>query len=389
MFASLFWVVLLLCDSRHNLPKKYMAVFLSISFINYLSHASFFLFEYKLYAFLDNLWVFTSLAGYPLYYYYIRLLTRDEKINWRWSWILLPSILLSLFSFVLYFAMSEEELKCFVLNYMYHKDGDIDSSSTLVDLQILRTKIFKVVYVVQVALVVIYGLRLLSDYNRRLNEFYSNIHGRDLTQFKLLLFALLFASAVSSVSNLVGKDFFIDKGLLLAIPSILHTAFIYWIAFASFNQHLTISDFQRDIEEYEKQKHQQAAKSKDTKQQPISQEQPVEIYEDIAKLLEDIVVAERLFTNPDLRISDLALRLNTNRSYISRTISEVMGSDFCNWINSYRIDYAKQLLDESQQLSDMPLEKIAERSGFTNLTTFYRAFKKHTKQTPGDYLKTL
>ena len=103
MFACLFWAVLLLCEKRRNLPKKYMVVFLFVSFINYFAHASFFLFEYKLYAFLDNLWVFTSLAGYPFFYYYIRLLTRDEKIDWKWSWILLPSILLSLFSFILYF----------------------------------------------------------------------------------------------------------------------------------------------------------------------------------------------------------------------------------------------------------------------------------------------
>ena len=284
--------------------------------------------------------------------------------------------------------MSEAELRSFVVDYMYREERSVHNLSTLVKLQVLRTKIFKVVYVVQVVFVVVYGLRLLTDYNKRLTEFYSNVQGRDLTQFKHLLFAFLFASTVSSISNLLGKDFFIDKGSLLAIPSILHTVFIYWIAFAGFNQHLTISDFQKDIKEYRRQKKEQAEVKKAGQPTGDSSEPQEEKYDDIAKLLEDMVGREKLFINPDLRISDLALRLNTNRSYISRTVNEVMHTDFCNWINTYRINYAKQLMSDPNQ-SNLSLEKIAEQSGFSNLTTFYRVFKKHTKQTPGNYLNTL
>ena len=71
MFVALFWAILLLLNKKRNLPQLYLAVFLMLSCVNYMAHASFFLYEYKLFAFLDNLWVFTSLAGYPLYYYYI------------------------------------------------------------------------------------------------------------------------------------------------------------------------------------------------------------------------------------------------------------------------------------------------------------------------------
>lgn len=387
MFACLFWAVLLLLDKQRNLPRKYLVFFLFISFVNYLTHASFFLFEHKLFAFLDNIWVFTSLALYPLYYYYIHLLTRDEKIDWKWLWILIPAFLLSLFSFVLYFLMSEDELRYFI-NYMYHhEEGSIYNFSTLVNLQILRTKVFKGIFIIQVVLVVVYGFRLLTNYNKQLAEFYSNVEERDLTQFKHLLFAFLFASGVSIISSLMGKDFFINKGHLLAIPSIFHTTFIYWIAFAGFNQHLIISDFQKDIEEYRLQK-KQLTKALRTEQQTEENEHSEERYDNIAKLLENIVVGEKLFTNPDLRISDLALRLNTNRSYISRTVNETMHTDFCSWVNNYRINHAKELMSNSEQ-SNLSLEKIAEDSGFANLTTFYRVFKKHTKQTPGEYLKTL
>jgi hypothetical protein len=118
MFVALFWAILLLLNKKRNLPQLYLAVFLMLSCVNYMAHASFFLYEYKLFAFLDNLWVFTSLAGYPLYYYYIRLLTRDPKIDWKWCWILIPAFSLSLFSFILYFSMSQEELSIFIHQIM-------------------------------------------------------------------------------------------------------------------------------------------------------------------------------------------------------------------------------------------------------------------------------
>lgn len=373
MFVALFWVILLLLDKRHNLPQLYLAFFLFMSFINYLTHASFFLFEYKVFAFLDNLWVFTSLSGYPLYYYYLRLLTRDTRIRWKWCWILIPSLSLSLFSFVIYFLMSDEELYLFIHHFMYH-EGQYDVQlPLLVRLQVFRTYLFKWIFAIQLIAVVVMGFRLITHYDKRLAHFYSDMQGRDLTSFKKLLIAFLFASLISILSSAIGKDFFIDKGLLMAVPSVLHSVFLYWVAFAGFNQRFTISDFKRDIEEYRKQRLQGET---DNKVEPSN----------ISLLLNDIVIREMLFTRSDLKISDLALRLNTNRSYISRAINDEMHTDFCSWVNHYRINYAQELLDDFQQ-SNLSMEVVAEKSGFANLTTFYRVFKKHTNMTPGDYLR--
>ena len=241
----------------------------------------------------------------------------------------------------------------------------------MVRLQILRTELFKVIFIVQVLLVVAKSLKLIKQYEKRIKEFYSNMQGRDLSSFRTLLFAFLFASLVSILSSAIGKDYFIDKGYLLIFPSVLHSAFLYWIAYAGLRQQFTISDFNRDIKEYKRQKQQSKSSSK-TKGSNLSQ------------LLNKIVVEEMLFTKNDLKISDLSLRLNTNRSYISRVINKEMHTDFCTWINQHRIDYAQELLKANSNLS---LEEIAEKAGFSNLTTFYRVFKIHMNMTPGDYLR--
>lgn len=373
MFVCLFWVILLLSDSNRNLPKNYLAFFLSLSVINYFVHAAFFNRQYGLFGFMENLWVFTSLSGYPLYYYYIRLLTRDIKINWRWSWILLPSLTLSVFSFVIYFAMSPEELNIFVRGVMYHEQGFTEPYPLLVRLQILRTSLFKAFFLVQVILSVYFGYRLISRYNKEVREFYSNTGGKDLSPVKWILFAFLFASIVSLASNAIGKDFFIDKGLLIAIPSLTHSLFLFFIGYVGYHQDFTIANFTRDVNDYNRailaatEKKQSILKDKITKQR-----------------LFDLLQKSELYKNPELRITDIALMLGTNRTYISRIVNEEMQTNFCDWVNSFRVEYVKRIM-KNPEFNSLSMLQIAEMSGFSSLSAFYRVFKAKEGIAPGEY----
>lgn len=373
MFVSLFWVMLLLIDSNRNLSKNYLAFFFSLTAINYFAHAAFFNREYSLFAFMDNIWVFTSLSAYPLYYYYVRLLTRDVKIDLRWSWILLPSLTLSVFSFVVYFAMSPEELDVFIHGIMYHEQGYTKPYSQLVNLQIFRTLLFKSIFLIQVIASVYFGYRLIAQYNKEVREFYSNTGGKDLSPLKLVLLAFLFASFISLASGVLEKDFFIDKGFLIAIPSLTHSLFLFFIGYVGYHQNFTVANFFDDVNDYKK----KLQIAKEIKQSTL---------ENIItkKQLYDLVVENELYKNPELRITDLALMLATNRTYVSRIVNEEMKTNFCDWVNSFRIEYVKETM-EDPDFNHLSLLEIAEMSGFSSLSAFYRVFKEKEGVTPGKY----
>lgn len=373
LLVCLFWITMLLCNSRTNLPKRYLAFFLILSSINYLVHATFFNHAYRLFAFMDNIWIFTSLAGYPLYYYYIRLLTHDLKINWRWSWILLPSIALSAFSFFIYFSTSPNDIQAYIHSVMYHEEGYTQPRPLLMTLETFKDGAFKVIFPIQVFLSVYFGYRLISQYNKTLKDFYSNTGGKDLSHIKWLLFAFIFASIISVISSQIGKDFFINKGVLLAIPSVTHSLFLFFIGYVGFRQDFTITDFANDLNSTNK----------------------IELYEDedfalsqtISKQqLNQLLEEKELFKDPELRISDIALMLGTNRTYISRIINETMQINFCDWVNCYRITHAKKLM-ESPDSNDLTLSEISEKSGFKSISTFYRLFKEKEGIPPGEYRK--
>jgi YesN/AraC family two-component response regulator len=65
-------------------------------------------------------------------------------------------------------------------------------------------------------------------------------------------------------------------------------------------------------------------------------------------------------------------------SHIINTESEKNFNDF---LNEFRIDHFKKLLENDQ----FSIEGMAYESGFKSKTSFYRAFKKSTGQTPLQY----
>ncbi|MFT3738077.1 MAG: two-component regulator propeller domain-containing protein [Breznakibacter sp.] len=94
---------------------------------------------------------------------------------------------------------------------------------------------------------------------------------------------------------------------------------------------------------------------------------------------------DHAFLNPDLKIGDLADRLDCSVHELSQVINQHLGQSFSEFINHYRIEEVKRRL-QSDEYSRFTLLAIAESCGFNSKTSFYRVFKKETGMTPAEYL---
>lgn len=90
---------------------------------------------------------------------------------------------------------------------------------------------------------------------------------------------------------------------------------------------------------------------------------------------------ERIYLNPQLRLSDVAARANSNRTYVSRLLNDNHGKTFFEFVNEYRVKYAKSLLKRT----DDKLDVIADQSGFSSRQSFHRVFSKMAGCTPEQY----
>ena len=98
-------------------------------------------------------------------------------------------------------------------------------------------------------------------------------------------------------------------------------------------------------------------------------------------VVERVVEEQRLYLKKGITLYDVAQALNTNRTYVSRYMSQVRGQTFYDYINQLRIERVS--LPMMQEHPEYKLEHVAEKSGFGCVSTFRRAFVKYTGQMPG------
>jgi AraC-like DNA-binding protein len=98
-----------------------------------------------------------------------------------------------------------------------------------------------------------------------------------------------------------------------------------------------------------------------------------------------VVVAEKAFADPELSLTDLAKKLNTNISILSKAINKSFGMNFNDFINYYRVQAIIEKLKAGEQKTQTLLG-IAFDCGFNSKATFNRAFKKVTSVSPKEWL---
>lgn len=104
--------------------------------------------------------------------------------------------------------------------------------------------------------------------------------------------------------------------------------------------------------------------------------------------IESILETQQLYQNPELTLTDVAKKLNTNAAIISKTINQGFGLNFNDFINNYRIEAVKNSFKQGEHKKSTLLG-IAFDCGFNSKATFNRAFKKNTGLSPKDFIEKL
>ncbi|MCG8565699.1 MAG: helix-turn-helix domain-containing protein, partial [Desulfobacterales bacterium] len=104
--------------------------------------------------------------------------------------------------------------------------------------------------------------------------------------------------------------------------------------------------------------------------------------ESIAQTLHSLMEKDRLYTREDLTQQELAEQLGISPHQLSQILTQHMGTRFYTLVNHYRIKEAKTLLLAQP---DLKILSIAHTVGFNTPSAFYRAFKKETQLSPGQF----
>ncbi|HAS44332.1 MAG TPA: hypothetical protein DCS93_27895 [Microscillaceae bacterium] len=115
---------------------------------------------------------------------------------------------------------------------------------------------------------------------------------------------------------------------------------------------------------------------------------PVDFSQKYIHLIQTAMEEDKLYLKPGFSLQALAEVCQTSTVNISHILNNHLHTSFNDLVNKYRVEEVKGRL-KTPQAQQLTLFAIAQEAGFTSKTTFYRAFKKITQQTPNAYLKSI
>ncbi len=110
-----------------------------------------------------------------------------------------------------------------------------------------------------------------------------------------------------------------------------------------------------------------------------------------AKLLKklDNFEAKKSYLSKHCSLNEVAKKLKTNTSYLSKLVNAHKGKSFTAYITDLRVNYAIKRLKEDKKFRSYTIDSIAQEIGFNRSESFSRAFKNKTGLYPSYFIKNL
>ncbi len=103
----------------------------------------------------------------------------------------------------------------------------------------------------------------------------------------------------------------------------------------------------------------------------------------IAEKIDAAMTHDQLYLDPDLSLHKLANHVAISPNYITQTLNQTIGESFFDYVNRWRINAAKPQIIAA----DRTIIAVALGVGFNARSSFYKAFRRETGQTPSEYRK--
>lgn len=318
------------------------------------------------YPFLIGLHIPYPLLHGPLLYLYTLALTSKNK-NRKWYWSLHGLLPFGFYAYLIPFFLLPIQEKIWVL-----KNNGIGYESFIHVCSIAIT-VFGTGYIIA-------SLYALRKYRKSMVNDFSFTERINLSWLRYLIYGI----AVIWIFVILGWDQVIFGSATLFVCLLgffgIRQVGVFskknsWDAIEVTNNRASLLANKEELEENEKVKY---AKSS------LTQIEGEEINTSLNKLMQQ----EKLFTNPELRLSDVAEALKVHPNTLSQVINTYEGQNFYDYINHQRIEEFKKivLLAENQKFT---LISLAYDCGFNSKPSFNRNFKKVTGISPTTYLKQL
>lgn len=111
-----------------------------------------------------------------------------------------------------------------------------------------------------------------------------------------------------------------------------------------------------------------------------------EVVSHLKNELHSLMEDQKLYTDVNLSLDTLATALELNPKQLSMVLNNVLGKNFYDFVNHYRVKEVKERLKDLSS-RNLTIEAIANQAGFKSKSSFNAAFKKQVHMTPREFMR--
>lgn len=343
-----FGIILWRSQGPHAIANRFLAAIL-------------FFFSYRL--IVETMKIF-ELGRYDIWYH----------ILLEYNWIYGPLLYLFVLSYVspkfklkrihlLHFipVVIEVIWSFFIKSQNFYWDGTRESLSWLGYWGYVVWMHYPTMYVISASLIAVYARKSLKVLNAALGDPQIRIIPEKVHWIKRVIHVLQIFTVLYLIG--IGIDYFFfnyDSNLFYGHPVFIGMAAItYWMGLEGFSRRHT-SAFRTEATVSDK---------------------TLDQLQEVAKKIEASMKEDELFKDPELTVKKLAEALNTKSYLITKALGVVLDSKFNDYVNRYRIEAVKTLLNDPKN-KQYTLLSLAFEAGFNSKASFNRAVKKITGNSP-------
>lgn len=321
------------------------------------------------------LWDICNLSGYmllfPTFLLYVKLIMEpDNTVLHDWMHYTIP-ITLTIAVCVVYGLMSPDERIYYMEHfrcYPFNKEG----LAGFFLVQSILHIICRIVYLIQLVILVIKGNAIINRYKEKINDYYSDEAGMVLGYTSRFFHLISTITVAEILYTIIVPSHHAFTGTTYDIISIC-CAFIIGISCHYSLMQINITDeiYREKIKKNAIEQSTETVVStiQNTNANAISLKNQVTI----------VIEREQLYLKSNLKASELAQVLNITQAQLQVIINTHFGTSFSGLINRYRINHAKNIMKEQP---NTPIYIVAEMSGYATEMSFYNNFKLITGTTP-------
>lgn len=298
--------------------------------------------------------------------YGLILLDGRNKLRKQWLWVYAYPIIYNVFIL----------LDIFVFN-------SYTSLAEIREIFFKPTKYQLLFYLTQylyVIIVLVWLWKKLNRYTSSIKNYYSSIENINLNWFRFFIQSLLGLTSFGFVVfTLFSIGVIEDIEIPFGIEYILFIILLFYFCYNGIRQYSLVNLNRSFVEEeVSREKPKEKYLSSNLNEESINAH-----FRNISQLFDE----EKLFLEPQLKIEDIAKRLEISVHKASQIINSKSNNSFFDFVNRYRVEYFKKLLSDPDKRK-FTILALGIESGFNSKASMNRVFKNFVGQSPKEFQKS-